>query len=827
MLRPYTSILTLVLIIVISQLSGLRAETTPPYSPWQQERYNNKTQPETSGKSPKEDQHKEKPNNTTAPLSTLEKSYAKRLTEKPKQFGYDLFAEQNHPSEQENTPMGAVQDDFVLGIGDELQITFTGQRTDQKTYKIDAHGMLVIKEFPPIPVMGRTIKQLRSAVNDHLSRLHNTQAYISLSSIRQIGVLVVGHVKHPGRKNLNAFHTILDALTQAGGVQKDGSLRQIKLVRAGQSTTIDLYTLLIKGTSNTDIRLKDNDRIIIPPIGPTLAVSGGVKRPGIYEIRKTAHSLAPHRNSKSERLDLNTVLEFAGGVLTPGKNRFIRLALTDDGHESVTQITDPSAPMFGNATILSVTRSHERRKGTIELVGHTRAPGLHDLLQNNTLKNLLQNEQSFGDDIYPLIGVIKRWDKEQLTTRFINFTPRFVLNNEFDLKMHSNDVVILFSNTYIQGLYEDKINDTLPSSDTTENDTNNYHEILNDPALKFFLKERSAFIRGAVRKPGLYPISQGVKLDNILAVAGGLTLEANRNNIEITSKNISTGKHKNRSGVTQRTTINLNTDGIDMIEISPGDAVRVNQKFRKMDDKTVLIIGEVLHPGKYDLLAGDTISNLIERAGGMTEQSYPAGAIFSRESERRTEELRFRAAAHDMERRLAAAIERKDDPPDTAQIEMVRDLADELAQIEAVGRITVETDPTILSARPELDMLLEKGDRIYIPKRPLTVRVSGDVLSPASLQFRKDKAPLDYIHEAGGFTYHADKDRTFVLYPDGSAQPLQVNTWNHRPIMVPPGSTIIVPRDPKPFDFIESAKEVGQILSNLAVTAVFIDDIRD
>ncbi len=123
-------------------------------------------------------------------------------------------------------------------------------------------------------------------------------------------------------------------------------------------------------------------------------------------------------------------------------------------------------------------------------------------------------------------------------------------------------------------------------------------------------------------------------------------------------------------------------------------------------------------------------------------------------------------------------------------------------------------------------MLLEAGDRLYIPKRSLTVRVSGEVLSPASLQFRDGKKPLDYIHEAGGFSFNADTDRAFVLYPDGSAQPLQVSSWNYNPVFVPPGSTIVIPRDPKPFDFVESAKDITQILSNLAVTAIFVDDVR-
>jgi protein involved in polysaccharide export with SLBB domain len=158
---------------------------------------------------------------------------------------------------------------------------------------------------------------------------------------------------------------------------------------------------------------------------------------------------------------------------------------------------------------------------------------------------------------------------------------------------------------------------------------------------------------------------------------------------------------------------------------------------------------------------------------------------------------------------------------------MARALAQELKDVEAVGRITVEASPDSLLANPELDILLEPGDRIHLPKRPYNVRVRGEVLSPANLQFRSGKDPRDYIMEAGGYTHFADKNRTFVVYPDGSAQPLQVSSWNYKPAMIPPGATIIVPRDPKPFDFMQTAKDVSQILSNLAITGIVVDDIQD
>jgi len=753
--------------------------------------------------------------------------YANRLIDEPKQFGYDLF---NHDDDQTNTlnaPMGAVQDNFVLSTGDELLITFTGQRTDQSTYKIDTSGMIIIKDIAPIPAMGRTIKQLRESLDAQLSSMPNTQSYVSLSAVRQIGVLVVGHVKKPGRKTLNAFHSVLDALDYAGGIKKDGSLRRVKLVRGGRSTIIDLYALLLHGAPHIDMDLKDGDRLIVPPIGPTVAVSGAVKRPGIYEIRRITKGINQHMHQNSEKLNLNAMLDLAGGVLTPGQNRFVLLSPENQGQESVTEIQDSFKKVFANGAILSVLSGTAKRRGTVELVGHTSRPGLYDLSRHKTLTSLLKNQDILGQDIYPLIGIIERWDTDQLTTKYLTFPIRSVLQKEFDLELDNNDVIKLVSNNDISDIYDDKSNDPKSSERYEEGSRELDNSISDDEALISFLKEQSVSVRGAVRKPGSYPIAQGITLDHIIAVAGGLTLEANKNSIELTSKNIDGNNDNGRVIKSKRTTISLNETMPENYTLSAGDSIRVNQKFQKIDENTVLIIGEVKHPGEYDLLPGDRVSDLIDRAGNLTTQAYPEGSIFSRESERRVEEMQFRNDARALESALAKALQREKNQPNATQIELVRSLSDKLSKAQAVGRITVETDPDILSIKPELDMLLEKGDRIYVPKRPLTVRVSGEVLSPSSLQFISEKDPLDYIHEAGGFTFHADKDRTFVLYPDGSAQPLQVSSWNHRPVFIPPGSTIIIPRDPEPFSFIQSAKEVGQILSNLAVTSVFIDDIRD
>lgn len=760
----------------------------------------------------------------TPPPSALEDMYSARAQETLEQFGYDLFAA-NAAKEQQNLhqpPMGAVQDDFILGTGDELQITFTGQRTDQQNYKINSEGLLIVKDLPPLPAAGRSIGEIREEIDAALASLHNTRAYISLTSVRQVGILVVGHVQKPGRQNLTVFHTALDALNAAGGIKKTGTLRKIRLVREGRTQIIDLYDLMLRGASLADTRLRDGDRIIVQPIGPTVAVAGDVKRPGIFELREGAYK-AP---KDSETLSLEDMLVLAGGILAPGQNRFIRLDLDEAGRENASEIEDEKKKLFSDGAVLSVQKTQESRAGMVELTGHTRRPGLHDLNRNRTLSALLDTPDIFGPDIYPLIGILVRWDPETLSTQYIDFSVRAVSERKADLDLHEKDTVLLLGKTEIQKILQEdsskpeKIEKIGYSQDTLPDAA---EKPALDDSIRKYLKNASVNLTGPAMNPGLYPLSKGVTLDHLLAVAGGLTRDADTANLEITAATTA----GQPGDAPARTTYDLSQTPPENIILRPGDSIRIAALTRTAEQRTVTVSGEVRHPGPYDILPGDRVSDLLQRAGGLSQQAYPEGAIFSRESQRKAERLRFRTSAQDMKRALARAVQNDKNAPDAAQIEMVRELAHDLENVTPLGRITVETDPEILAIKPELDMLLEPGDRLHIPKRPLTVRVDGEVLSPASLQFRKDKDPQDYIREAGGFTYHADKDRAFVIFPDGSAQPLKVSLWRHSADLIPPGSTIIVPRDPKPFDFIESAKDISQILSNLAITSIFIDDIRD
>lgn len=764
-----------------------------------------------------------------AKASRIENYYAGRIVDELEQFGYGMFL--NESIAHNLKPNGGVQDDYVLSVGDKLHIILRGQINSQKIYPVTSNGLLTLDNLPPIPAAGRTIAEVTSALKSQMSSMPNVDLYVSIDQVRQISVLVIGHVNKPGRQSLTVFNTLLDALSSAGGIHKDGSLRSIKLVRQGRTQLIDLYSLLIHATDMSDIALKDGDRIIVPPLGPTLAVAGSVKRPAIYELRKTLKGMYHHPENVSEVLNLEEILALSGGLLAPGQNRFMHLSLTQNGQEQVIDVAEAFKPQFKNGSILMVSPTDETRAGQVELSGHTKKEGIHPLSKHKTLSSLLDQE-ALGEKIYPLIGVIERYDTKTLKESYHPFPLHLVLKEQFDQRLEDGDVIHLFSKTQIHNLKEEFSPSALIPAAFQEQGSTSFDlaedSYVTNKVIGQILREHAIHLKGSVRLPGAYPVTDGTTLADILSISGGLTLEANRNKIEVTSNQFGKdGQAYWRSG-TNRTLVNLSQANAASVSLVPGDTVRVNQTVRKLKNDTVLIAGEVDQPGEYNLMPGDTLSTLLARAGGLTPEAYPEGAIFSREQERKAEEQRYHATANEIERSLATALNRDQDKrPSDTQVAMVKELAAELRDVKAVGRVTVEASPDKLLSNPELDILLEAGDRIYMPKRPYSVRVRGEVLSPANLQFRSGKSPRDYLMEAGSFTHYADKDRTFVIYPDGSAQPLKVSNWNYKPVMIPPGSTIIVPRDPKPFDFMETAKDLSQILGNLAVTAVVVDDIQD
>jgi protein involved in polysaccharide export with SLBB domain len=435
---------------------------------------------------------------------------------------------------------------------------------------------------------------------------------------------------------------------------------------------------------------------------------------------------------------------------------------------------------------------------SFELSGRVRHPGTRPLAQGTTLRGVLGDGRHYLPDAYALLGVIDRFEPRTLTRRLIPFSPRELIGGTADLGLAEGDRVRVLSTEEVRRWLAEEG----PPAGA-------------DPALVALLRERAVTLHGAVRSPGPYPVAETAALGELIGAAGGFAALADTSEVEVTSSR--PGERRGTLAADRRS-VDLGAPGAALTEVAWGSAVRVNRLADQRERLTVVVEGEVRRPGEYDLLRGETLSTLLARAGGLTDQAYPAGTVFTRESARRQEAAGFERAALELDRALAQVL-MGDKPPPPERVEQVRRLAQSLRSAQAVGRLSVEADPAALARRPGLDILLEPGDRVAVPKRPLTVTVSGEVLAPASLPFLPDKEAADYLREAGGMTRHADAGRAFVLLPDGTARPLRGTGWGHEPVMVLPGSTIIVPRDPAPLDVLALTSGVTGVLGQLAISA--------
>jgi protein involved in polysaccharide export with SLBB domain len=326
--------------------------------------------------------------------------------------------------------------------------------------------------------------------------------------------------------------------------------------------------------------------------------------------------------------------------------------------------------------------------------------------------------------------------------------------------------------------------------------------------------EHIVAVTGGVRRPGGYPITPNTSVTSVIAVAGGLTRD-----VDLTRVEIGHVVPDPLQGIAadSRQLVDLAANGADQVMVGPGDVLRFHSVFTDRDKGPVVLEGEFVRPGVYDIRRGETLSELILRAGGLTEQAYPYGAVFTRERVREAQERSFKRAARELNSALVLAAARGEVP--ASALTSVQLISAQLASVEALGRVVTEADPTVLTVRSELDIVVEPGDRLFMPKRPSFVTVTGDVLNPGALQFISGTSADEYIRQAGGFQASADEDRIFVVYPNGVAEPLSVSVWNYNPVQIPPGSSIVVPKDPAPFDFFRFVREGSSIVSQLAVAA--------
>ena len=843
--------------------------------------------------------------------SRLEADMSQRSGQELTQFGYDLFAV---PAPLEGVFSGAVQEDYVLGIGDELVITFRGQTSETQIAHVDREGQVVLPVLPPIAAAGRTFGDFRRDLQARTEMtLLGTDVYVSVGAIRTVPVIVVGEVKRPGFQYLPALSTFLDALSLAGGIKKTGSLRRIQVVRGRTIIPLDLYDLLLTGTLRRDLAIAEGDRIVVPPVGPTVGVAGWVKRPAIYEL-----------GEDRDGVSLADLVRFGGGTVRPSGVRFLHIRPDRLGREQVLEQTDLQSIPAHDGDILLANLSQDIQVGDVLITGHMRVEDRRSLAMSPTLRDLIRHQSALELDPYLLFAAVETTDERTRSRRFYPVNIEKVLAGEENFALQDRDTVIVLGSNDIRYLSSKSVQTVLGGGEleelvlsrcrglrslteiiesgrsgrfgaailqaavrlASEKRKQNFERVdeetavilrqlelderrvklaerrarfeelkaraaadpLNQDILEKglsdagtpscpaifdefedllpFVLEYAIALNGEVRIPGAYPIVPGTSLSSVVAVAGGLTREVDLTKLEVTRFNVDSVKGQ---ALTERQTYDVGRSGLASVTISPGDVVRLNPVFNDRDAGPVELVGEFKRPGLYAIRRGERLSEVIARAGGLTAQSYPLGAIFTRDSVRKTEREGIDRAARELEASLATAIT----SPQASSRNLagaasaVERLVATLREVEPVGRVVVEADPTVLQVRPDLDLVLEPGDKVFMPKRPNSVTVAGEVLNPGALQFQPGFRPDRYVDMAGGLRRGADESRIFVVLPNGAAQPISISFWNYEPIQIPPGSTIVVPRDPAPFDFMTFAKETTELLSRVALIAASLAVISD
>ncbi len=794
--------------------------------------------------------------NTRRPIvrSPLEIDYRRRTDIDLALVGYEYFIDSYSRANQQLTT-GSVWDDYVIGIGDEIVFTLRGNRNSSFVVSVDKEGRITLPELAPVNVAGLTFEQMTQQVNQLVSAsLPQTQVFLSLGKVRAISVTLAGEVAGPGRLVLSSLSSLTDALAQGGGIRKTGSLRSVRILRGNSSETVDLYPLFVNGGVARAPRLQDGDRIVVDTIGPTVAVVGEVLRPGIYEL------------SRSGNNNVQTVIDLAGGMIRPLGNTITLQRLDPAGRDQTQDLRSLSQKLQSN-DIIRIDPGSAESGGFVTVRGAAALPGRRTLSATPTVYALLDGGVNLGPGAFTLLAILETRNARTYSRQYITLNLIDILNRKIDVRLEAGDVLYLFSDADIAFLTSDGVLSTVqgrvakPAKARSANEQLagefveasgecSSLEYLNAavarglvfstpfdgiiarqetspvlmcpaifdqvPDLLLTLINTSATVVGEIRHPRILPVASNTPLAVAIESLGGITQLGDGSYIEMLP-----GSKGAENSWIRYTIEELSSKNI---VFGPGDMVRVARRDDIQRAGYINLRGEIKRPGRYGLRRGEKLSELLARAGGLTTEAYAYGAIFQRNSVQLAERAAFARAAAELRSAVPVALMQRNSPSGNtdpmATLSAIQVLIKEIEDTPAIGRVVIEADPVVLQVRPDADFLLEDGDSLTVPKRPAHVTVSGEVLLPSSVRFVSGLSAQDYIRQAGGINQLADLDRAFILLPNGVAERIEASfLGNSQNTAIPPGSTIIVPRDPAPLDLLGLTRDTLSIVSSFALTA--------
>ncbi|EKO3823493.1 SLBB domain-containing protein [Vibrio harveyi] len=790
-----------------------------------------------------------------------------------KRFGLDLFA--GSPTTFAPISDVPVPADYTVGAGDEIVIQLFGKENTTHRLRVNRAGIINFPSLGPVQVAGMTFSDVRDSLNQRVKeQMIGVRSDISLGEMRTMQVFVMGDAYKPGAYTVSALTTISQAIYYSGGFSESGALRNVQLKRNGQVIRkLDMYDLLLKGDARNDVRLLPGDVVFIGALGNTISIDGEVNRPAIYEIKpgetyKQAIQMAGGftANAYSDQIEVKRYA--AKGA---------RDALTlnfSQSHDQQTKVKD--------GDVVSVLKKNEELTRYVQIEGDVRHPGYIEWKSGLRIADLFQSvDTSFNStaDVNYAVVVREINPQRDIEVYQVNLANAILSPTSKDnLKLNSRDRVLVFNRfnnedldtladqqtvtkaktleqAQLQAQQEQlKEQEVMSSSvavssaaplkkaskqskivfrgkEITKDDfealKQNTRRTLLAPVLlqlqqqsRLGLAPQIAEVFGEVKHPGRYPITPRMTISTLIEAAGGLTYNAFTINAEL-ARTVINSKDERASIDVERIDLRQAIQGstADDAIIVGRDRLNILEKPNVKLQSTVTLQGEVRFPGTYTVRQGETLGELLERAGGLTEFAHPQGAIFTREALRLQEQKLLNQYAADMRAETAKKTFRADsnmgsvisDPDKTLKF------VEEASRSKALGRMVVQLN-RILKDERSADFMLEDGDFLFVPTFRNTVSIMGEVQVPITYLLDNKLDVDDYLNKAGGAKKQADEDRIFVVRADGSVYKPTSGYWfgnNHEELKA--GDTIVVPIDTDYRDALSTWTAATQILYQTGV----------
>lgn len=693
---------------------------------------------------------------------------------KRKVFGRNIFNNKNlsfEPNMNIATPQN-----YRLGPGDAVFIDIYG--ASQKTIEctVSPDGFVTIDGYGPVEVSGLTVSQANAKLRSTLgSRYSSSHIKLTVGETRSIMVNVMGEVKAPGTYTLSAFATVFHALYMAGGTNDLGTLRNIKVYRNNRLVTVvDIYDYMLNGKLTGNVRLADNDVIVVGPYDCLVNLTGKVKRPMWYEMKKNE--------------SVGSLLKYAGGFTGDAYTKSVRVVRKTGKEYSVYNVDefDMSSFQVSDEDSVSVDSILDRYSNMVEIKGAVFRPGMYQVGgEINSVRSLLEHADGLREEAFTARAVMHRMKKDR-TLEVVPVDVEGILDGKVaDVPLKPNDVLFI-------------------------------------PTKQEMMEEQTITIHGEVNYPGIYKYASNETLEDFVLQAGGLKNSASTVKVDVARRVMNPKALTNDSISAYTYSFALKDgfviDGTPGFHLMPFDEVYVRKSPGFSKQQNVVVDGEVMFSGTYTLQRKNTrLSDVIKAAGGVNDRGYAAGATLVRkinESERKRLEAARKMALEQYEQVAAEEAAKTGKSVDITNSERIKKF-----QIDDTYSVGIELDKAIANPGSDADIVLREGDRIVVPQYTGTVKINGEVMYPNTVGFVKGKKASYYIDQAGGFNNKAKRGQTYIIYMNGMVAKV---SHNAKPM---PGCEIVVPAKATTKMSIAETMTIGTSVASIATMIATLANI--